>query len=290
MVPRHRTAGMNLFAADAYELLDATAEAGGSAASVVVIDADPYGLVGRRMAVTRSEPNGEAVLHGGLGPPALDAAVEDLMREALDNRHARDGRRELDVDGSTYELHLEVRRAVPELIVVGAGHVAQPVAHIGSLLGFRVVVLDDRPDFATRERFPEADRLIRTDFSDPFANVTLGEGSHILLVTRGHKYDYECLVRALRTDPPPAYIGMIGSQRRVRATYVQLLDEGIDRDLLDRIRAPVGLDIGSETPEEIAVSVTAELVMLRRGGTGAPMKDVKRVAERFFSRPGEGEA
>jgi len=123
---------------------------------------------------------------------------------------------------------------------------------------------------------------VRADFADPFAGVPLHDRSHLLLVTRGHKYDYECLVRALWTDPPPAYIGMIGSRRRVRATFVQLLDEGVERSLLDRIHAPVGLDIGAETPEEIAVAVAAELVKLSRGGTGAPLKDVERVAERFF--------
>jgi xanthine dehydrogenase accessory factor len=113
--------------------------------------------------------------------------------------------------------------------------------------------------------------------------VPLHERSHILLVTRGHKYDYECLIRALRADPPPAYIGMIGSRRRVRATYVQLVDEGFSMDLIDRIHAPVGLDVGAETPAEIAVAVAAELVMARRGGTGLPLKGVERVAERYFS-------
>jgi xanthine dehydrogenase accessory factor len=157
------------------------------------------------------------------------------------------------------------------------------MAHVGALLGYRVIVLDDRPDFATRERFPDADRLVQADFSDPFADVRLHDRTHILLVTRGHKYDYDCLVRALRADPPPAYIGMIGSRRRVRATYVQLVEEGFGRDLIDRIHAPVGLDVGAETPEEIAVAVAAELVMLRRGGTGMALKDVERVAERFFS-------
>ena len=161
---------------------------------------------------------------------------------------------------------------------------------LGALLGYRVTVLDDRPDFATRERFPDADRLVRADFSDPFADVRIHERSHLLLVTRGHKYDYECLIRALRTDPPPAYIGMIGSRRRVRATYVQLLDEGVDRPLLDRIHAPVGLDIGAETPEEIAVAVAAELVMLARGGTGTSLKEVERVATRFFQDPKEAES
>jgi len=275
---------VTLRVADVAELLLATAEAGGSAAAVAVVGGADEGLVGRRLAVSLARPNSLAVTHGTLGSVSLDAAATELMHDAIADQRARDGLREIEVEGVRVEFYLEVRRPVQELIVVGAGHVAQPMAHVGALLGFRVTVIDDRPDFATRERFPDADRLIRVDFSDPFADVPLTPRSHILLVTRGHKYDYECLLRALRTDPPPAYIGMIGSRRRVRATYVQLIEEGIDRGLIDRIHAPVGLDIGSETPEEIAVSVAAELVMLRRGGTGVPLKDVERVAERFFTR------
>jgi xanthine dehydrogenase accessory factor len=274
---------VTISAADVAELLMTTTEQGGSAASVVVVGGSVDGLAGRRLAIVIPTADGVPITHGGLGAPALDAAASELMTTALTDSRARDGLREIELDGRTVELYLELRRPVQELVVVGAGHVAQPMAHLGSLLGFKVTVLDDRPDFATRERFPDADRLIRADFSDPFASVPLHARSHILLVTRGHKYDYECLVRALRTDPPPAYIGMIGSRRRVRATYVQLIEEGIDRALIDRIHAPVGLDIGSETPEEIAVSVAAELVMLRRGGTGVPLKDVERVAERFFN-------
>jgi xanthine dehydrogenase accessory factor len=236
---------------------------------------------GRRLALVRP-PRAADRRRGGLGSDALDAAALDVLAAALADPRARDGLRTLETPEGEVELYVEVRRAVQELVVVGAGHVAQPMAHLGALLGFRVTVLDDRPDFATRERFPDAHRLVRADFADPFADVPIHERSHLLLVTRGHKYDYECLVRALRADPPPAYIGMIGSRRRVRATYVQLLDEGIDRALLDRIHAPVGLDIGAETPEEIAVAVAAELVMRARGGTGTPLKDVERVAERFF--------
>ncbi len=269
-------------AADAAELLLATSEGGGSAGAVVVVRAEEKSLEGRRLVVTR-DPERREEVRGSLGGAALDAAAGALIREALDTPRSRDGLREVTADGSTVELYLEVRRPVQELIVVGAGHIAQPMAHLGSLLGFRVTVLDDRPDFATRERFPDADRLVRYDFADPFAEVRMHERTHILLVTRGHKFDYECLVRALKADPPPAYIGMIGSRRRVRATYVQLVDEGFGRDLIDRIHAPVGLDVGAETPEEIAVAVAAELVMLRRGGTGTPLKNVERVAERFFS-------
>lgn len=255
-----------------------TSEAGGRGAAATVIGG-PGELVGRRVLLLDIGAEEQSI---GSLDTSIDEDVFRLLRELIADTRARDGIRELDGHPGL-ELYAEVRRPVRELVVVGAGHIAQPMAHLGAVLGYRIVVLDDRPNFATRERFPEADRLIRADFSDPFADVVLHERSHLLLVTRGHKYDYECLVRALAADPAPAYIGMIGSRRRVRATYVQLLEEGIDRALVDRIHAPVGLDIGAETPEEIAVAVAAELVLLDRGGSGRMLKDVERVAERFFS-------
>jgi xanthine dehydrogenase accessory factor len=260
---------------------------GGTAAAVTVVAAPNAGLLGRRMLQLQAGDGNDRL--GTLGLPSLDAEALRLMDQAINDPRAHDGLRSLETEDGAFELYLEVRRPIQELVVVGAGHVAQPMAHMGALLGYRVTVLDDRPDFATRERFPEADRLIQADFSDPFAEVALHERSHLLLVTRGHKYDYECLIRALRSDPVPAYIGMIGSRRRVRATYVQLIEEGVDRTLIDGIHAPVGLDIGAETPEEIAVSVAAELVMLNRGGSGVPLKDVERVSERFFQNSRQGE-
>lgn len=302
-------AGDLLTPAAVAELLTEVAESGGTAGAVTVVGSsdDPRRL-GRRLV--RIAAGGARQTRGTLGNAFLDVEAVRILDDAMDDLRARDGLRTVPLsavpgeagegekedgadnaadeagrgagEGSSVELYLEIRRPVRELVVVGAGHIAQPMAHLGSLLGYRVTVLDDRPDFATRERFPDAHRLIRADFSDPFADVALHERSHLLLVTRGHKYDYECLIRALRTDPTPAYIGMIGSRRRVRATYVQLLEEGFDRSLIERIHAPVGLDIGAETPEEIAVAVAAELVMLDRGGTGAPLRDVERVAERFF--------
>ena len=275
-----------LGATEASELLLGTSAEGGSAAAgaVVGVSGSVPTHVGARMAVVRHPVHGTRS-HGSLGDSTLDAVAVQHLNAALDDTRARDGIRVIDVPDGQVELYAEVRRPIRELIVVGAGHVAQPMAHMGALLGYRVTVLDDRPDFATRERFPDAERLIRADFADPFADVVLHERSFLLLVTRGHKYDYECLVRALRADPAPAYIGMIGSRRRVRATYVQLIEDGVDRALLERIHAPVGLDIGAETPEEIAVSVAAELVMLDRGGTGVPLRGVERVAERFFKDP-----
>ncbi|MEX2467862.1 MAG: XdhC family protein [Gemmatimonadota bacterium] len=293
-----------LHAAEASRLLLDTAEAGGSAAVGLVVGGSGSGAgagpgagagsgagavsgafaeAGTRLAVTRGPGPSPEVVRGSTGRDDLDDALSGLLRRMLDDPRAGDALHTLVVDGGEVEVYVELRRPVQELVVVGAGHIARPLTRMGASLGFRVTVLDDRPDFATRERFPEAERLVKADFDDPFRDVPVHERTHILLVTRGHKYDYACLVRALRMDPPPAYIGMIGSRRRVRATYVQLMDDGIDPVLLGRIHAPVGLDIGAETPEEIAVAVAAELVLVRRGGSGRPLRDVERIAERFFA-------
>jgi xanthine dehydrogenase accessory factor len=106
------------------------------------------------------------------------------------------------------------------------------------------------------------------------------------LVTRGHRYDYECLKKVLEEDPLPSYVGMIGSRRRVKATFTHLLREGIPRAKLEQVKAPIGLDIGGETPAEIALSVAAEIVLHWRGGTGAPLKDAENVLDRFLPPQG----
>jgi xanthine dehydrogenase accessory factor len=153
------------------------------------------------------------------------------------------------------------------------------------MLGFRVTILGDRPGFATRERFPDADRLLKADFSDPFREVRLGTATHLVLVTRGHKYDYEALRDVLRRGVRLGSVGMVGSQRRVRAAMEQLVREGIPRADLESVYAPIGLDIGGETPEEIALSIAGELIRLRRGGTGESLRDRARVLERWIRDP-----
>jgi xanthine dehydrogenase accessory factor len=185
------------------------------------------------------------------------------------------------------EAYLELHHPRPELVVVGAGHVARPLCTLGSLLGLRVSVLDDRPDFATRERFPEADEVADVDFADPFRDRPFHPWTHLVLVTRGHRYDYECLRKVLTGGDEPGFIGMIGSRRRVRATFQALLEEGVPRERLGRVHSPIGLDLGAETPEEIAVSVAAELVHHWRGGSGRPLREVASVLERFLPGPGE---
>jgi xanthine dehydrogenase accessory factor len=273
---------MSMDAAEALRIVVEAVEAGHSAVSVTAVSTEAAPQA--RLVYLLGASGAESV-HGTLGAPALDDEATVAARSVLDGPRSRDGLRSLMPGG--VEVFLEVRRPVLDLVIVGAGHIARPMSRMGSMLGFRVWVLDDRPDFATRERFPDADHLIRADFSDPFRDVPIHNRSHVLLITRGHRYDYDCLVRILGMDPLPAYIGMIGSRRRVRATFVQLLDEGIPRALLSRINAPVGLDIGAETPEEIAIAVAAELVKLIRGGTGTSLRDVENITDRFF---GEAES
>lgn len=259
-----------LAAAEAARHILAAVEAGTPAALVQTLSRD---------VPPRRRVRAGAERLGSLGSGELDGAA-DALAARLVAGEADEGRHTLS-PGDT-PVYAELHLPTPELVIVGAGHIARPLAEMGALLDFRVRVLDDRPDFATRERFPRAHEVRRVDFSDPFADVRLHALTHLVLVTRGHKYDYECLRRVLVGEARPRYIGLIGSRRRVRATLVRLLDEGIPRERLGELRAPVGLDLGAETPAEIAVAVVAELIQSWRGGTGRPLGEVARVLDRFL--------
>jgi xanthine dehydrogenase accessory factor len=265
----------------AAEILDAQ-QAQEAIAVVAVVSGRPE-LVGRRVAIRRSH-DGEFRRVGSFGDDDFDAGALELARGTLeDHRLSAEGVHELtSSSGETVSVYVEGHHPRPDLVIVGAGHIAQPLCTVGALLGFRVIIVDDRPDFATRERFPEASRIVRVDFSDPFAEVPLHSTSHVVLVTRGHKYDFECLRHLLRSEVEPPYVGMIGSRRRVRAAFSQLSGEGLDRDRLSRVKAPVGLDIGAETPMEIAVAVAAEIVLEWRGGSATPLSQKERILDRFF--------
>jgi xanthine dehydrogenase accessory factor len=263
------------------EVLDAQ-EARHPMALVVGVSGSPE-LVGARVVV-RQAKGGAKSLVGSFGDAVLDDGALALGTQRLEeHRASTKGLHELkSASGSTVQVYVEVHYPQPDLVIVGAGHIAQPLCSMGALMGFRVIVVDDRPDFATRERFPEAERIVRVDFMDPFADIPIHSTSHIVLVTRGHKYDFECLRHLLKTEVEPPYVGMIGSRRRIRAAFSQLQGEGMPKDRLSRVRAPVGLDIGAETPVEIAVAVAAEIVLQWRGGTGVPMAEQERILERFF--------
>lgn len=148
------------------------------------------------------------------------------------------------------------------LYIFGAGHCGQRLAEIAHLVGFSIVVIDDRAEFASKQRFPLAERLVTPEsFTQAFADLAIDEESYVVIMTRGHAHDKEVLAQALRT--PAAYIGMIGSKRKVAETFQELEQEGVSREALARVHAPIGIDISSETPEEIAVSIVAELIQER---------------------------
>lgn len=152
----------------------------------------------------------------------------------------------------------------PDLYIFGAGHVSRPTAELASEVNFRTVVLDDRADFANKERFPKADELhVLDSFENCFAGLEVNDNSYIIIVTRGHLHDKTVLGHALKT--PARYVGMIGSKKKRDAIYDALKGEGILQTEIDRCHCPIGLSIGAQTPEEIAVSIIAELIQKRSG-------------------------
>jgi xanthine/CO dehydrogenase XdhC/CoxF family maturation factor len=174
-------------------------------------------------------------------------------------------------------LLFEISRPLPQLIVCGGGHVGQAVARAGRLLDFQVTVIDDRAEFASREKFPdESIHLMADDFIAALQMLRITPASHIVIVTRGHKHDEMCLREVI--DKPARYIGMIGSRRRTTTIRTLLQRDGVSAALLEKLHAPIGLDIGAQTPEEIALAILAEIILLRRGGTSLRKSDFKGIA------------
>lgn len=155
----------------------------------------------------------------------------------------------------------EVFRQNPRLVILGGGHVSRPVAKIGKMLGFYVTVMDDREEFLTEERFPDADERILGTFEELSKRIPAYENTYYVVVTRGHAGDTLCARQILRR--PYVYFGMIGSRNKVRITREKLYDEGYTTEELDSIHAPIGLPIGGQLPEEIAVSIMAEIVQVK---------------------------
>lgn len=156
------------------------------------------------------------------------------------------------------------------MVILGGGHIALPLVEFAAKCGFHVTVVDDRPSFANRQRFPLAKEVLCESFERCFDKLSINRAAFVVVITRGHRHDLDCLRHVLKCET--AYTGMIGSRRRVRAAREQLLEEGYPKEKLDAVQAPIGLDIGAETPEEIAVSILAQVIKYKRadGNTGWP--------------------
>ena len=208
---------------------------------------------------------------GTIGGGCVEAEVWQAAREVMESEKPRTLTFDLNQDpkydtglvcGGTLEIFVEPILPPAELYIFGAGHVAASLYKVAKIAGFDITVIDDREAYANRERFPEAQQVLAEDFDKAMAQITPGEPSYIVIVTRGHRDDMRVLRWAVQT--PARYIGMIGSKRKTITIFKELQQEGIPANLFDRVHAPVGLDIGAITPEEIAVSITAELIAKRR--------------------------
>ena len=230
---------------------------GGSAvlATLVSVDNAPVHGEGTKILMMRAGERIGALSFGADLERKLLKESEALLRENQP--------RIIAVDQATKKLEILMEPVVsePTVLIFGAGHVSQQLSPIVKKVHFRVVIVDDREMFANRDRFPEADEVIVSEFEKCFGRLVIDESSYIVIVTRGHFYDGFVLEQALKTHA--RYIGMIGSRSKIQILYKELLKKGVPKTSLDRVCAPIGIDINSETPEEIAVSIAAELIKVR---------------------------
>ncbi len=225
---------------------------------------------------------------GTIGGGCVEAEVWQAAREVMEQEKPRTLKFDLNqnpkydtglVCGGTLEIFVEPILPTSLLYIFGAGHVAYNLYKVARVAGFDVVIADDRESYANRERFPEAREIYSGELEETFKKVDPGESSFVVIVTRGHRDDMRVLRWAV--DTPARYIGMIGSKRKVITIYKELQAEGIPADKFERVHAPVGLDIGAVTPEEIAVAIVAEMIAIRRHSeaTLPNMRLVRKLAE-----------
>jgi len=228
----------------------------------------------------RIEPGAKCLIHDGKAVVETigdSKVVAVLTRES--DAHARAEKSQLvslAIPDSSIKLEVffEVIPAPPKLIVVGAGHIAVPLVKLAKVLDFHVTVIDDRLLYANRERFPDADEVLTGDMAQMLKDMPITPSCYIVLITRGHAYDEPCLRNIIHSKAK--YIGMIGSRRRIKACFQRFRDEEkVTEEAIERIYAPIGLDIATETPAEIALSILGEVIKVRRGGKAASLSGHK---------------
>ena len=212
---------------------------------------------------------GDGRVSGALGAAELDRQAQEIAQELIRKRASRTVA--LDSGISSAEVFFEVHGPAETLIVFGAGHVSMPLVSLAKNLGLRTIVVDGRPRFATRERFPDADELLVGIPSEIARGLRYTLSTFVVLAAHDYKYDIPILKVVLSTEA--AYIGMLGSRRRGEAILKFLGESGVDRQALDRVRVPTGLDIGAVSASEIALSILAEAVAVKTGRPGTPLRE-----------------
>jgi len=211
---------------------------------------------------------------GGCVEADVWAAAQDVLREEKSKIMQFDLTEESMAEGGLIcggkvEIFVEPVLPVPEMVIFGAGHISTQVSKIAVIAGFRTTIVDNRPVYANKERFPEAETIYSGTFEESFEAIAPTENTYLVIVTRGHQEDENVLRWAAKT--PARYIGMIGSKRKIRTIADNLISEGISRERIERVHMPIGLDIGAVTPEEIAVAIVAEAIQIRRTGFKHPL-------------------
>lgn len=201
---------------------------------------------------------------GSIELKVIKEAVEVIKKEKP--KHLRYSLKEGDdlgmICGGDTEVFVEPIISTPILFILGGGHISFTLAKIAKLVGFKIVVVDDRPEYATNKRFPDAEQVLAISYEKAFSKLKVGKSGCVVIVTHGHKGDAAALEGALSTKAK--YIGMIGSKTKNASVYARLKAKGITQQQLDRVHAPIGLRIHAQTPEEIAVSILAEIIQIRR--------------------------
>jgi xanthine dehydrogenase accessory factor len=256
-----------------------------------VLDAESLAVL---VTVLESETLGVGakILVGAVGDATGDLGDDGLKSAAIEEAHrfmhARDDAKSMRVSEFAPELEslansllmFERIESEPRLVVAGAGHVGASLARLAALVGYDVALIDDRAEFVARELFPAKSEqaielIVARSWSDALRDaIGKGHSVSVAIVTRGHKQDEDCLRATI--EARPAYIGMIGSKRRTNLVLDKLREEGFDAEELKKVRAPIGLDIGAVSPEEVALAILAEIVAERRGGNGGSLSVWRR--------------
>jgi len=249
----------------------------GALATIVHTNGSIPSFESSRMLV-REDGGIVGTIGGGCVEADVWAAARDVMEREAPRKMIFNLNNEASFDnglicGGTLEVFVEPILPQPIAYLFGGGHVSMALAKAASAAGFGIVVIDDREQFANRDRFPMAEQIV-TNFEGAFAQLRPNASSYLIIVTRGHKEDMRVLSWAVRTDA--RYIGMIGSRRKVVSTYKALEAEGYRPEQFERVFAPMGVEIGALSPEEIAVSITAELVAVRRNAAAIAHKKLQR--------------
>ena len=206
----------------------------------------------------------DGTVAGTLGSETLDEPALDVARRVAEIGNTES----ISTDDGT-EIFVEGFTTPPTLVMVGGGHVGKATADLANFLGYRVYIVDDRPEFSNEERFAYAEQTIVTPYEQWSDLLSLNVNTFVIVATRGHRYDDMALESALKTRA--RYIGLLGSRRKTLMIYRRLLEQGVTKERIREVYAPIGLNIGALTPEEIAVSIMSEVIMVRRGGDGGKM-------------------